>query len=226
MLHDAARIAFRPTRRNILHWASWAIALTIQCTFVVLLRDGSVYDWEADFSRLLQKTPNRYEIFDTGHFLTNTISWDFIPVFALVVGVALALRRWLAAGLLMLTFPLHVLAQWPKAIVDRPRPPHTFSDLEGVGGLQSFPSGHAEWVITFWGFVVYLLLQRFERTWQRVLIVGPWLVLAFGVGYGRIATGRHWVIDIGVSYIVGLGLLSGLMWLYAAFHQAGRREIS
>jgi membrane-associated phospholipid phosphatase len=220
VLVDAARIAFRPTRRNLLHWASWAVALAIQGWFVFLLRDGSIYDWEADLARQVQDTPGRYQIFDTGHFLTNTISWQFLPVFVGVVGAAIVLRHGVAAVLLVLTFPLHVLAQWPKAVIDRPRPPHTFAGLEGVGGLQSFPSGHAEFVVTFWGFVVYLLLLHWKRPWQRLLIVAPWLVLVLGVGYGRIAIGRHWPLDIAVSYVVGLGLLSGLVWLYTSIRRA------
>ena len=147
-----------------------------------------------------------------------------MPVFFGVIGLALLFRHRLAALLLALTFPLHVLSQWPKAVVDRPRPPAGFEDLEGVGGLQSFPSGHAEFVITFWGFVAYLLLLHADRAWQRILILVPWLTLVVGIGYGRIAIGRHWPLDIAVSYIVGLGLLSGLIWIYVSVREADRKE--
>ena len=35
-------------------------------------------------------------------------------------------------------------------------------------------------------------------------------------GFGRIAEGRHWPLDVIASYIIGLGLLSGLIWLHSA----------
>lgn len=226
VLADAVRIAFRPTRRNVLHWVSWAAALTVQGLFVLLLKDGSIYDWEADVAREIQKTPGRFELFDASNYLTNTIAWEFVPLIGTVVAISLWLRHFLAALLFVLTFPLHVLAQWPKAVLDRPRPPAGFDGLDGVGGFQSFPSGHSEFVVTFWGFAAFILLLHADRPWQRALVLVPFLGLVVATGYGRVALGRHWPLDVLVSYVVGLGLLSGLIWIYAAVREAQGRSIS
>ena len=226
MLAAAFRIAFRPCRRNVLHWASWAVALAIQGTAVLLLRDGSIYDWGADLAREIQKTPGRFDIFNWSNFLTNTIAWEFVPLIGAVVLISLWFRHVLAALLFVLTFPLHVLAQWPKAVLDRPRPPAGFEDLDGVGGLQSFPSGHAEFVITFWGFAAFVLLLHARTWWQRALVLVPCLGLVLATGYGRVALGRHWPLDVLVSYVVGLGLLSGLIWIYLSVREAQRRKFS
>jgi undecaprenyl-diphosphatase len=88
--------------------------------------------------------------------------------------------------------PLHVLAQFPKALVDRPRPSAAFEDIVGVGGPRSFPSGHAEYVITFYGFIAYLLMRRLKGFWPRIAIMLVWLVFVLATGFGRVAAGRHW----------------------------------
>jgi membrane-associated phospholipid phosphatase len=161
--------------------------------------------------------PGRKAVFDVSSTLTNTLSVPFALLFAAITaGVLLSGHRG-AAVLLLLSFPLHVLAQFPKALVDRERPSAAFEGIEGVGGLQSFPSGHAEYVITFYGFLAYLLMLHFTARWQRALILTTWIAFVLATGFGRVAEGRHWPLDVFASYVIGLGLLSGLIWLHTAF---------
>jgi membrane-associated phospholipid phosphatase len=216
-MREAALRAFEPNRRNLIHWLSWAVALAIQGGAVLFLRTGRIFEWEAWLARHIQRIPGRYELFDVPNYLTNTIAWEFIPLLLVVVASAWMLGERVGAALLVLTLPLHVLAQWPKAVVDRTRPPADFDGLDGIGGLQSFPSGHAEFVITFWGFVAFLACLRLRSIAARVAVVAATAAAALVVGVGRVAIGRHWPLDILVSYVVGLGLLSGLIWLYYAF---------
>ena len=217
MFRGAAAFAVRPTRRNLLHWASWALALGVELALVVVLRNGQIYGWEQAITRRLQDVPSRRLVFDATSGLTNTLSVPFLLLFlAIVFGVLLLGHRG-AAVLLFLTFPLHVLAQFPKALVDRPRPSSAFEGIYGVGGLQSFPSGHSEYVVTFYGFLAYLLMLRVQRRWMRATIFAVWVVFALATGFGRIAEGRHWPLDVLASYLIGLGLLSGMIWLHSAF---------
>lgn len=221
-LAAAVREAVRPSRRNCVLWSVCGLTLAIQMLTVVLLKDGQIFDWEVDVTRQIQRIPNRMDVFDVFLVLTNTIAWEFVPIFLVVLAAVWLLHQREAAALLLLSFPLHVLAQWPKAVLDRPRPPHGY-DVAGAGGLQSFPSGHAEFVITFWGFVVYVALLQASRPAIRRAILAGWLVLVAGTGVGRIAIGRHWPVDVLVSYLVGLGLLSGLIWLHSALLAARRK---
>lgn len=213
VLREAVRAGCELTRRNVLHWTSWALTLGLELALVVILRHGVIYAWEQDLTRWMQQLPGQHELFRVVNFFTNTLS---IPFAILFVAIVLAISRSgyrINAGLLLLSFPLHVLAQFPKALIDRPRPSATFPGIEGVGGFRSFPSGHAEFVISFYGFLAYLAVQRLQRRWQRVAVIVAWLLLAAVTGLGRIATGRHWPIDIFTSYLFGAGILSGLIWL-------------
>lgn len=224
LARDAIAFALRPTRRNKLHWASWALALGAEIALVVVLRRGQTYAWERWLTKRFQEVPGREAIFDVTSTLTNTISPTFLLIFLAILAVTLALGHRGAALLLLLTFPLHVLAQWPKALIDRPRPSDDFDGIVGVGGFQSFPSGHSEYVVTFYGFLAYLVMLYLDRRWMRWAVGLGWVVFALATGFGRIALGRHWPIDVLASYLIGLGLLSGMVWLHSALRYAKRRH--
>jgi undecaprenyl-diphosphatase len=220
LLRAARTVALQPTRRNLVHWTSWALALGVELALVVVLRNGQIYDWELSITRTLQDVPRRRIVFDVSSTLTNTISVPFLLIFLAIVGLVLRHGHRIDAAVLALTLPLHVCAQFPKALVDRPRPSAAFSEITGVGGHQSFPSGHAEYVVTFYGFLAYLLIRRVRHRGWRFAIAGAWLILTLATGFGRVAAGRHWPIDVLASYVIGLGLLSGLIWLHTALIRA------
>lgn len=203
-----------------MHWLSWILALGLELILAVLLRGGVVYEWELDITRMLQQRFDRSLIFDIANLLTNTLSVPFLILFITIVGVVFVLGYRLDAALLLLSFPLHVLIQFPKALVDRPRPSGAFDSIEGIGGLRSFPSGHAEFVITFYGFLTYVTLRHLRQRWLQVAVVVAWCTLVLAIGTARIVMGRHWPLDILSSYVFGLGALSGLLWLRWSFLQA------
>jgi membrane-associated phospholipid phosphatase len=215
--------AFSPDRRNILHWTSWGVALGIEGLLVILLWSGTVYAWEQDALRWLQDLPGHGLIFQVTSSLTNTLSPVFIGALVLLVVVLFVQGRRIASVLLLITFPLHVLAQFPKALVDRMRPGPEFPGIDGIGGTQSFPSGHAEYVITFYGFIAYLLVRRYRSRRAQSLMFASWLVLVMATGYGRMVAGRHWPLDVIGSYVIGLGLLSVMIWADRAAIRAIRR---
>jgi undecaprenyl-diphosphatase len=220
ILRLAVAIAFRPTRRNILHWLSMIGAVGMELLLVVVLQDDHIYAWERAVTRWLQQVPIDLDVYRTVSMLTNTLAWYFIALFIVIVGVVILTRHWLDAFLLLLTFPIHVLAQFPKALIDRPRPPAGDPSILGPGGMQSFPSGHAEYVISFYGFLALLVVQHLERRWQRVAVVTVFALFALSVGIGRISMGRHWPIDILASYLFGAAILSGILWLRYSIRQA------
>jgi membrane-associated phospholipid phosphatase len=222
----AAAFAFRPTRRNLLHWLSWAVAFGVELALVAVLWNGRIFGWEQDLTRRLQDVPGKRIVFDVTSTLTNTISLPFLVIFLAIVSITLLLGHRGAAVLLLLTFPLHVLSQFPKALVDRPRPSAAFDGIIGVGGTQSFPSGHSEYVVTFYGFLAYLLMLHVANRWARAGIFAAWLVFVLATGFGRVALGRHWPLDVLTSYIIGLGLLSGMIWLHSAFRYTKSSVVS
>lgn len=209
-------VALRPTRRNLLHWASWALALGVELALVVVLWNDRILGWEQSLTRRLQDVPGKQLIFDVSSALTNTISVGFLLIFLTVVSAVYLLGQRAAALLLVLTLPLHAYALVPKLVVDRTRPSSAFDGIVGVGGPYSFPSGHSEYVVTFYGFLSYLFMLHVNGRWPKAAIFAVWVVLVLATGFGRVALGRHWPLDVLAANVIGLGSLSAMIWLHTA----------
>ncbi len=220
-VRDAFRLAVTPSRRNLLHWLSWAATLAILLSVTAILSGGQIYSWEQDVTREFQAWDYPEWAFRiTSSSLVDPMSWQGGLIMASAFVVLLLLRHRVEAALVVLIFPLHVLGNFPKAIIDRERPSEMFDGIFGVGGDMSFPSGHAEYAVTFFGFITFVALTHLSGRVQRTGIVLLWLGFAILVGYGRIAHGHHWPLDVLTSYVVGIGLLSGLVWLHASLSGA------
>lgn len=213
------KAAWIPSFGNRLVWAVLVAALSTELSLLVVLADGQIYGWEQDLVREIQAFGGNDTLFKAVFVLTNTLALEFVPVFLAAFGALWLFGRRLEAGLLVLTLPLHVLAQFPKALIDRPRPSAEFEGIVGIGGGQSFPSGHSEFVVTFYGFLAFVLLYYLHRPWQRALVVATFLSLVLLTGYGRISEGRHWPVDVLSSFLLGAAIISGLVWLHGSIRR-------
>ena len=220
VIREAARIGLAPTRRNVLHWLSWAITFTAILVLSAVAGSG-IFGWEKDLTRELQSVgyPNwAFEI--TSSRLEDPTSWQGALIWAAAIALLALWRLRLEAALATLALPLHVLGNFPKAFVDRERPSELFDGITGVGGDMSFTSGHSEFAITFFGFLVYVAIIRLKSAVPRICLLFAWLLFVALVGFGRITDGHHWPLDLLGGYVVGIGLLSGLVWLRTSFHKA------
>jgi undecaprenyl-diphosphatase len=208
--------ALAPTRRNVLHWLSWAVSLGTVTAITLLVIDGRVYGWEVDLTREIQSWSYPMWLFRmTSEHLTDPMSHVGSGVFLAAAGLLWFTGRRVEAFIVLLIFPLHVLGNFPKALVERDRPSEVMDGISGIGGGKSFPSGHSEFAISFYGFLVFLVVLELKLGWQRALLVVAWLTFVTLCGTGRIAYGRHWPLDVLASYVMGAGILSGLIWLHA-----------
>jgi undecaprenyl-diphosphatase len=120
----------------------------------------------------------------------------------LAVGAVLAWKRqWRALALLAGVFALHYVMISPKLFIEAHRPSPLFG-VEGAGGFESFPSGHVEWAVSFYGFIAYLAARAYPRR-------APWIAVAYAgvvvlTMLSRIELGRHWPLDTVAGLLVGL----------------------
>lgn len=98
-------------------------------------------------------------------------------------------------------------------LVGRPRPGSFHEHIHIVLNRpeNSFPSGHTEHDVAYYGFLLFLSLTPPVQTWKY-----RWLLLLFQmycvidiltIGYSRILEGEHWLTDVLAGY------LSGAIWL-------------
>ncbi len=74
-------------------------------------------------------------------------------------------------------------------------------------GQYSFPSGHAMVSMVIYGFIGYILANRYRR--QQWWIMSLTTLLVIAIGFSRLYLGVHWPTDIIAGYA------AGLVWLIA-----------
>lgn len=76
----------------------------------------------------------------------------------------------------------------------------------------SFPSGHALGAMVLYGFLAYLVAQRFQL--QKWLVYGIAVLLISSIGLSRIYLGVHWPTDVAAGYSIGFLWLSLCIGLF------------
>jgi undecaprenyl-diphosphatase len=139
--------------------------------------------------------------------------YGFYVIPAVAAVVFAALRRWRLLALLLAVFVLHYLLISPKLFITAYRPSPDFG-VQGAGGLESFPSGHVQWAVSFYGFLAYLV-WRVAPARLRFAVLPAYAAVVIGTMLGRIELGRHWPIDTLAGVVVGLIALRLVIVLHA-----------
>ena len=104
-------------------------------------------------------------------------------------------------------------------LVARPRPSspliHVFMPEPGI---PSFPSGHVENDVVYYGFLLYLSLTKPVSEWRYRWILIPFQLYAvlniLLIGFSRVLEGSHWLTDALAGYLAGALWLVLLIFLY------------
>ncbi len=125
------------------------------------------------------------------------------------------LRRWSRAFQLIAAFLVSALvAQILKNVFSMPRPKQFFPAgqysyfIDGVThiGFASFPSGHSTSV-----FALATLLAIFDGNKTANFL---YLLAAVAVGYSRIYLGQHFLGDVLVGSVIGVGTAVRIHWVF------------
>jgi membrane-associated phospholipid phosphatase len=106
-------------------------------------------------------------------------------------------------------------------IVGRPRPDpqvYHFHLFTPSVPFPTYPSGHTEHDVAYYGFLLYLSFTRPVREWRYRWILIPFQLFAvldiIIVGYARVLEGDHWLTDVLGGYLEGALLLCIFIFLY------------
>lgn len=106
-------------------------------------------------------------------------------------------------------------------IIGRPRPDPKVDHIHLYTPLVPFPtypSGHTEHDVVFYGFLLYLSFTRSVREWRYHWLLLPFQIFVFydilAIGYSRILEGDHWLTDVLGGYLEGALCLFFFIFLY------------
>ncbi len=102
--------------------------------------------------------------------------------------------------------------------VNRPRPSPALVHVDALLKYYSFPSGHTNNEMIFYGFLLFLSFTRPVRRWRYRWALIPLQVFAalniVMIGFSRVYGGEHWAFDTMGGYLEGALWLTLFIFLY------------
>lgn len=217
---DVAPVS-EPQRRSAVRrlWRAeiiYAVALACFGVLALLAHTNDYFAWDLRVSRAFNwETFTPPGLFPLMWFISlfgNTwIPWALTTITAILFFVFH--KRSEAAGLIVSAGGGALVNSLVKLLVARPRPTAELIPVYRDLATQSFPSGHVNFYVCYFGFlffVAFALLPRGSVARRLALFLTALPVLL--VGLSRVYLGAHWPSDTLGSY-----LLSGL-WLALSLH--------
>jgi undecaprenyl-diphosphatase len=197
------------SRRRAVARARWAeavfiLALCLYAVLAVLAHTYAYFEWDVRVNHAIRSVT----LPGFGPLMVG-LSWlgsGLVPT-VLVVGCGMALYaarfRWEGIlGMIGVTLGA-VMNSLMKIAIARPRPDPSVIDVMRRYQHNSFPSGHVEFFVTFFGFLFflgYVLLKRSPL--RRVALIVLALLIA-SIGVSRVYMGAHWPSDTVGAYLWG-----------------------
>jgi membrane-associated phospholipid phosphatase len=223
MVQDLVRVRGGAIRRPAPAVNRLQVAVALSIFFAIVLLDAMLRPlagFDLPVIRRVQAfdAPGLESYLSTVGLLTGSIG--AIVVWALAT-VAFATRRIWSAALAMVLMPVGGVINTliGTLLVERTRP--HLAELERTSlnfEERSFPSGHVEGAILFYGFI-FLLARRIENRALRLAIQVGSVAIVASTSFGRVWQGAHWPSDV-----LGALLLGGLLTI--ALDEVARRSRS
>ena len=210
LVQDLARMRGGAVRRPALNITRLQVAVAMSIFFAIVLLDAMLRPL-AGFDLPLIKRVQAVDLPGLEFYLSTmnelTGSTGAIAVWALAT-VAFASRRIWSAALAMALMPIGGVLNTiiGELLVERTRP--HLAELERASlnfEERSFPSGHVEGAMLFYG-LIFLLARRIENRALRLAIQTGSVVVVASTSFGRVWQGAHWPSDV-----LGALLLGGVL---------------
>jgi undecaprenyl-diphosphatase len=217
-MHFPDLFSFLQDRKKAQYLLIALLSVFLILTAVVLLLPTTFIDIQ--FSKEIQQ-----DCHPALDFLMKSISWFGITAVAtaMVLGSALIfviIRHWREAIFTVATFLVAAITYGIKILINRPRPAEDLVKIAEDTQHQSFPSGHTSFYVTFFGFMIFLLVRnKYLPRWLRYSLVVIALALIFSIPFSRIYLGAHWFTDVAAGFVLGILVLWALIKGYLKGYQ-------
>jgi undecaprenyl-diphosphatase len=140
-----------------------------------------------------------------------------VPANLLLIFYFLWITRltWFSIRVLAIALSSLVLMLTLKWLFGRKRPLSPL--LKAARGL-SFPSGHAIMSVSFFGVIIYCILNTSFPGWLKIVLTTLLVVLILLIGFSRIYLRVHYTSDVIAGFLIGL------IWLLIALAVVEKAE--
>ena len=137
-------------------------------------------------------------------FITHLAKGENITVGVIVVSIIFILKRnWhYLSTLLISVIGSEIFVHILKNIICRPRPPLVNALM--TESTYSFPSGHTFAAISFYGLLVFFILQSEKNRFLKKISFFLGLTLIIWISISRVYLGVHWPSDVLASLVIGI----------------------
>lgn len=153
-------------------------------------------------------------------WFTNTGGTVGMPIIAVLAIVALTFvsRSWRPA-LLIVAAALGSLAMTVagKNLIGRARPDRAEA-IPPFESSPSFPSGHTLNATAIIAVIAYLWFLELEKRAARAWMIAGCAAYVVLVGLSRVYLGHHWLTDVAVAWVLGLGWAALVALAHRVFH--------
>ena len=125
----------------------------------------------------------------------------FIPANLSLIFFFLVIKRrsWFSIRIVSIALSSLGMMLLLKALFTRKRPDNPVGKARGL----SFPSGHATSSVTFYGLLIYIILQTVKDKPLKISIIISLIALIQMIGFSRVYLRVHYASDVAVGYIAG-----------------------
>lgn len=153
-------------------------------------------------------------------WFTNTGGTVGMPIIAVLAIVALTFvsRSWRPA-LLIVAAALGSLAMTVagKNLIGRARPDQAEA-IPPFESSPSFPSGHTLNATAIIAVIAYLWFLELEKRAARAWMIAGCAAYIVLIGLSRVYLGHHWLTDVAVAWVLGLGWAALVALAHRVFH--------
>lgn len=211
-LLSRAAVALRQERPLSWTVGLWLMLVTSLAVLSWLAAHHDSFGWDLELTKAVQRIDSM--AFERLSRAATDSSSHYIPAWLVATSLLLMLRRPRFAFFAAASGWTHVLGGILKLLVDRPRPSADLIETVRLETKFSFPSGHAEWVMGFEGFLVFLVWQSTRNPLLRSASLLAWFAHLAFTGIGRVDQGLHWPSDVLAGYLVGAVALILTIWAF------------
>ena len=113
-------------------------------------------------------------------------------------------RSWFSIRIISIALSSLAMMLLLKKLFTRKRPDNPVAKARGL----SFPSGHATSSVTFYGLLIYIILQTVKEKSLKVFLITSLIAFIQMIGFSRVYLRVHYASDVAVGYI------AGTLWLF------------